>query len=75
MIKYPVPVTITKHFPLLANDGQGPAVSQEEYLQNLYSKPSIDLNKKYFMYRQFYMNSIDHICMPRLNWDDRRIEY
>ena len=36
---------------------------------------SIDLNSQYFGYSQKYMSSIDFLKIPRLDWDDRRIEY
>lgn len=48
-----------------------------EHILNLYQKPSIglDINQKYFIFSKKHMTCIDHIMVPRLNWDDRRIEY
>lgn len=36
---------------------------------------SLDLNAQYFSYNKKYMSSIDFLKIPRLDWDDRRIEY
>jgi hypothetical protein len=36
---------------------------------------SLDLNSQYFAYNKKYMSSIDFLKIPRLDWDDRRIEY
>ena len=36
---------------------------------------SLDLNSQYFGYNKKYMSSIDFLKIPRLDWDDRRIEY
>lgn len=36
---------------------------------------SLDLNAQYFSYDKKYMSSIDFLKIPRLDWDDRRIEY
>lgn len=36
---------------------------------------SLDLNAEYFSYDRKYMSSIDFLKIPRLDWDDRRIEY
>ena len=36
---------------------------------------NLDLNSQYFAYNKKYMSSIDFLKIPRLDWDDRRIEY
>lgn len=36
---------------------------------------SLDLNAQYFSYNKKYMSTIDFLKIPRLDWDDRRIEY
>jgi hypothetical protein len=36
---------------------------------------SLDLNSQYFAYNKKYMSSIDFLKIPKLDWDDRRIEY
>ena len=42
----------------------------------MYKKPTIglDINQKYFIFSKKHMTSLDHIMVPKLNWDDRRIE-
>ena len=35
----------------------------------------LDLNSQYFGYNKKYMSSINFLKIPRLDWDDRRIEY
>lgn len=69
------PVTLLKHFPIVGPTAN--MVNDLEHIINLYQKPSIglDINQKYFIFSKKHMTSIDHIMVPRLNWDDRHIEY
>jgi hypothetical protein len=69
------PVTLLKHFPIVGPTAN--MVNDLEHILNLYRKPSIglDINQKYFIFSKKHMTAIDHIKVPRLNWDDRHIEY
>ena len=69
-----LPVTLLKHFSIV-----GPTASisnDQEHILQMYKKPTIglDINQKYFIFSKKHMTSIDHIMVPKLNWDDRRIE-
>lgn len=41
----------------------------------MFDKGELDINKRFFIYDKKHLTSISHIKMPRLNWDDRRIDY
>ena len=55
--------TVIKHFGMLSSEAEAGAGR------------SLDLNSQYFGYNKKYMTSIDFLKIPRLDWDDRRIEY
>ena len=38
-------------------------------------RSSVDLNEEYFLYSYKRMTSMDFLKAPRLDWDDRKIEY
>ena len=70
-----LPVTLLKHFPIVGP--QAHMAHDPQQLLSIYQKPSIglDINQKYFIFVKKHMTAIDHIKVPRLHWDDRRIEY